>query len=250
MDRHTPLPPSRVLLEADAVERIRTLLAALTGMTAPASPFALALQPFAAALLAAMPTPAAGSVLVHEALGIERLRALPVGRPLVVGGTRETSGGSEMLVLEASDAGEPVARLSARVRVAPGSLLSQPGPVRRAEGAPALSVTPTPAQLEAYAALSGDFNPIHTDLAAAHALGLPERIVHGTLLAFLVEPALLAAGIAAAPVRLDMRFVSPAIAGEGIDIRVAADRAPGRPRAVFTGSGGAMRCVADISMGT
>ena len=244
-----PLPQRSASLEAGDVGKVRDLVAAVTGAAAPASPFALALHPFAAALLAAMPEPPAGAVLVHEALGLERPRPLPVGRALAVGGRREPSGGGETLTLEATDAGEAVARLSARVGGAPASLLARPGPVRRPDGAPALSVKVTAAQVAAYAALSGDFNPIHTDLALAHALGLPERVVHGTLLAFLIEPALYAAGITAAPVRLGLRFVSPALAGERLDIHVAADRTPGRPRVSVTGPGGALRCVADVSTG-
>lgn len=245
---HDPLPQRPASLEVGDVERIRDLIAAVTGAAAPSSPFALALQPFAAALLAAMPQPPAGAVLVHETLGLERLRALPVGRPLAIGGRRETSGGGEMLMLEATEAGEAVARLSARVRTAPAQLLARAGPARRPEDAPALSLVVTAAQVAAYAALSGDLNPIHTDLALARALGLAERVVHGTLLAFLVEPALAAAGIAAAPMRLGLRFVSPVLAGERLDVHVAADRAPGRPRVSITGPGGALRCVADVSI--
>jgi acyl dehydratase len=251
MDLHgpKPLPQRSASLEAGDVEKVRDLVAAVTGAAVPASPFALALHPFAAALLAAMPEPPAGAVLVHEALGLERPRPLPVGRALAIGGRREPSGGGEILTLEATSAGEPVARLSARVNVAPASLLARPGPMRRPDRAPALSVSVTAAQVEKHAALSGDFNPIHTDLAAAHALGLPERVVHGTMLAFLIEPALEAANIAAAPVRLGLRFVSPALIGERLDVHVAADHAQGRPRVSVTGPGGALRCVADVSIG-
>lgn len=242
-----PLPQRFASLEAGKVEKVRDLIAAVIGAAVPASPFALALHPFAAALLAAMPEPPEGAVLVHEALGLERPHALPVGRPLAIGGRREPSGSGEVLTLEATDADESVARMSTRVSVAPASLLARPGPMRRPDGAPALSVEVTAAQVETHAALSGDFNPIHVDLAVARALGLPERVVHGTMLAFLIEPALHAAGIAAAPVRLGLRFVSPALVGEWLDAHVIPDRAPGRLRVAVAGPGGALRCVADVS---
>jgi acyl dehydratase len=46
---------------------------------------------------------------------------------------------------------------------------------------PARTVTLTRADLAAYAAASGDSNPIHVDDAAARAVGLPGVVAHGML---------------------------------------------------------------------
>ena len=45
----------------------------------------------------------------------------------------------------------------------------------------------TDADIDAFAALSGDVSPIHIDEAYARAQGLPGRVVHGTLLVALVS---------------------------------------------------------------
>jgi UDP-4-amino-4,6-dideoxy-N-acetyl-beta-L-altrosamine N-acetyltransferase len=46
----------------------------------------------------------------------------------------------------------------------------------------AYSFSVTPALVDAYAAATGDDNPVHLDAAAAQALGFPGRIAHGMLL--------------------------------------------------------------------
>ena len=49
------------------------------------------------------------------------------------------------------------------------------------EQLPARTITLTRADLAAYAAASGDSNPIHADDAAAQAVGLPGVVAHGML---------------------------------------------------------------------
>lgn len=40
----------------------------------------------------------------------------------------------------------------------------------------------TPSQIDAFAALSGDINPLHVDSEFAHRNGFPDRVAHGFLL--------------------------------------------------------------------
>lgn len=241
------LPPRFASIEPGDVAQARALVAAVTGMAEPALPFALALLPFAASLLAAIPHTATG-ILIHEALTLDLLRPLAEGERLDVTGRQAQAGGGQVIDLEAAAADSAVARLSVRLRTGPASLLLRAAPRRQASGRPALSVIVEPAQVAAYAALSGDANPIHVDAALARRLDLPGLVVHGTMLAFLIEPALRAAGIDASPRRLAMRLLSPAWAGERLDVHVEGD--PGaRLRVAITARDGGLRCVADVTVG-
>jgi acyl dehydratase len=76
------------------------------------------------------------------------------------------------------------------------------------------------ADLAAYANASLDFNPIHTDPAAARALGLPRPVVHGMLL--LGRAASVAQDrIPDRPVgAIDCLFLSPVLAGDRVRVAV------------------------------
>ena len=79
--------------------------------------------------------------------------------------------------------------------------------------------------MAAYARASLDFNPIHTDAAAARALGLPRPVVHGMLLlgrAASIAADRFAAGPAGA---IDCLFLSPVLAGDSV--RYAVEPAAG-----------------------
>lgn len=79
--------------------------------------------------------------------------------------------------------------------------------------------------IAAYARASLDFNPIHTDPAAAHALGLPRPIVHGMLLLGRAASAA-AERFAPGPAgSIDCLFLAPVL--EGDRVRFAVDPAAG-----------------------
>ena len=92
------------------------------------------------------------------------------------------------------------------------------------------------AMVRAYAAASGDDNPIHVDEAAARAVGLPGAIVQGMLLMGLADTALaewLPQGTCA---KLSSRFALPVAVGAAVTVSarvVRADEAEGRPRATL-----------------
>jgi acyl dehydratase len=88
---------------------------------------------------------------------------------------------------------------------------------------PARTVTLTRADLAAYAAASGDSNPIHADDAAARAVGLPGVVAHGMLTLGRAMAAV--ADFAGGPDRLvefGARFIKPVVvpADGGVDLTI------------------------------
>ncbi|WP_085339664.1 MaoC/PaaZ C-terminal domain-containing protein [Aquidulcibacter paucihalophilus] len=76
-------------------------------------------------------------------------------------------------------------------------------------------LTPTQADLNLFAKLSGDANPIHVDPAFAAASGFGRTVAHGAMLtAWLVR----AAGIKDAPRSTSAMFPAPAFAGEALEV--------------------------------
>jgi acyl dehydratase len=72
------------------------------------------------------------------------------------------------------------------------------------------------AQVEAFAAISGDRNPIHVDAAAARRAGLAAPPVHGMQLVALMHEA---AALEGAEIRaLSTRFLAPVPVGETVEI--------------------------------
>lgn len=97
--------------------------------------------------------------------------------------------------------------------------------------------TPTLADFRAFADLSGDHNPIHTDpaYAAAHPFGRP--VAHGMLIHARLRALAMQAGLPV-PLRVALMFPNPAHAGEtlvltltdtGKGITATATRADGTP---------------------
>ena len=78
--------------------------------------------------------------------------------------------------------------------------------------------------MSAFAVVSGDHNPIHTDRAAALLAGLESPIVHGMWLSAAAQQVVTAtdgkAGSACPAGRLDARFLGMVLPGDEIDIRV------------------------------
>ncbi len=76
-------------------------------------------------------------------------------------------------------------------------------------------LTPTQDDLDLFAKLSGDANPIHVDPDFAARSGFGRTVAHGALLtAWLVR----AAGLSAAPQTTSAMFPAPAFAGEALEV--------------------------------
>lgn len=103
--------------------------------------------------------------------------------------------------------------------------------------------------MAAYARASLDFNPIHTDAAAARVLGLPRPVVHGMLL--LGRAASIAADrFAPGPVgAVDCLFLAPVLAGDSV--RFVVDPAAGnRSRFQIARGDGALAVSGSIRSGS
>lgn len=74
------------------------------------------------------------------------------------------------------------------------------------------------AALEAYAAASGDDNPIHLDEDLARAIGFPAPPVHGMKLLAAFEPMLIAWRRDLFLARLSGKFVQPVARGEAVTL--------------------------------
>ncbi len=76
-------------------------------------------------------------------------------------------------------------------------------------------LTPTQDDLDLFAKLSGDANPIHVDTDFAARSGFGRTVAHGAMLtAWLVR----AAGLSAAPQTTSAMFPAPAFAGEALEV--------------------------------
>ena len=80
------------------------------------------------------------------------------------------------------------------------------------------SMTITGEQIDTFAKITGDFNPIHVDEEAAKAAGFPGRIAHGALSASLISAVLGndLPGPGAVFVELNLRFRRPALIGDEV----------------------------------
>ncbi|MBU3888618.1 MULTISPECIES: MaoC family dehydratase [Methylosinus] len=74
------------------------------------------------------------------------------------------------------------------------------------------------AALQAYAAASGDANPLHLDDDLAHAIGFPAPPVHGMKLLAAFEPLLCAWRRDLFLARLSAKFVQPVLRGEEVTL--------------------------------
>jgi acyl dehydratase len=154
-----------------------------------ATPIALLEHPKGAQLVIKTETRLEDGALVNEQYVTEFFRDVPAGA--------------------SSGEGPPEHRLS--------------GDVRRGEPLAELSYTVAEDQPERYAAASGDHFEIHLDDAAARAVGLPGRIVHGLCTMALAGRAVLgAAGVEepAAVRRLAVRFSAPVFPGGRVTTRI------------------------------
>lgn len=94
---------------------------------------------------------------------------------------------------------------------------------------PTRTFTITRADLVAYAAASGDQNPIHQDEAVARSVGLPGVIAHGMYTMALAARAVEDWFPGAELVSFGCKFTSPVVvpAEGGVDVEVAGEAKPG-----------------------
>ena len=86
--------------------------------------------------------------------------------------------------------------------------------------------TPTQADFDAFARLSGDDNPIHVDPAFAARTGFGRTVSHGMLIYAKLWGLLQQARPGARQMGQTMMFSHPAYAGEPVDLRIT-ETAPG-----------------------
>ena len=89
------------------------------------------------------------------------------------------------------------------------------------------------ADLAAYAAASGDDNPLHLDPAIAARAGLAAPPIHGMLIMACLEPSLRAWRPEAILTKLSAKFVEPVLTGETFEVTgKVVQAAPGAPAVV------------------
>lgn len=91
-----------------------------------------------------------------------------------------------------------------------------------------------------YAEASGDFNPLHMDRDLCGRLSMPERIIHGTLLATLAETI----AEAGATGQMTVRFASPCFVSEALSA-TRHDRPGGGRRVIVHGADSRIVCALD-----
>ncbi len=98
----------------------------------------------------------------------------------------------------------------------------------RAATMPEVAIAPfSAAAVAAYAAASGDSNPLHIDSEVARAAGFSAPPVHGMLLMAAIEPALSAWAPDWRLKRLSGQFVEPLLVGESARLSARVVRAEG-----------------------
>ena len=140
-----------------------------------------------------------------------------------------TDGGLVICVQSGTGTTHVVDRFFVRRTVTDASLPLATAPAGRAGVVPAavrtlgkLSVT-APAQLEAFATVSGDANPIHRSDVLARFVGLPGRIVHGMWTSAAATRAVLESAADGEPSRLrewSVDFVAPVLPGQEVTFTV------------------------------
>lgn len=257
-----PLVSHSCALHVDGVAsaRMAGLLCEALGsaLTLQAIPIVFAMRLAADAVASAAWTDETGDdrVLLHESQTIRSFRPLAAGEELSASLEGRRQGAAASLILAAADLGG-LAVTAATTRLRHGtvamllgarSAVKSPGRART-EAFSILSRPLTASIVDAYAEASGDANPLHTNARLVRSLGLPERIVHGMLLAGLAEPALLAAGMAGRLSELRVRFIAPVYVGENVRVTVTDQPSTGatarKARIVVSIDDGPIACIAD-----
>ena len=90
--------------------------------------------------------------------------------------------------------------------------------------------------IDAFAAASGDHNPLHVDAAFARAAGFPDRIAHGMLLASWISAAIAEhlPGRGTLYLRQSLEFRQAAVPGDDLLVRLTVDEKKRRGRVVLS----------------
>ena len=122
-------------------------------------------------------------------------------------------------------------------------------PIARGEAIPPRTYGPfAAADLAAYAAASGDDNPLHLDPALAAKAGLAAPPIHGMLIMAGLEPFLRAWRPEAHVAKIAAKFVEPVLTGEVFEVTgKVVQAAPGAPAVVrlTVKRGPALVCLAE-----
>lgn len=96
--------------------------------------------------------------------------------------------------------------------------------------------TLTAGDIDAFAAVSGDHNPLHTDTEFAREQGFPDRIAHGVLLASWVSAALAQElpGRGTVYLRQSLEFRHVAVPGDQLCIRLTVTEKKRRGRVILS----------------
>lgn len=199
-----------------------------------------------------LPLPAPGEVLVHDYQAIRYDASPAFGAPLDATLAREANAGSTTYHFALAQGGQPAVRMETALRIVPAADIGAARPAAmRLEALRGATVSARFAvsqeQTDRYLALSGDRNPIHSDPAAARAMGLSAPAVPGLLLAALIQPAARAAAGDATLRTLKTRFLAPVEMGGRLQVAVQARGATGRLRAFLLGDGACALAIADLA---
>jgi len=236
-------------LDPARIAGLRGLVGEITNKPLDASPWlapALLFSEPASQIGIEMPTPDANEILVHDYQSITHHSQLPAGVDLLAEMRRNEKGPTTEIDISITDGGAPGAALKIALRRVPRQDFAALAPTRFTEAqisglvSSSAELAISQAQIDAYVALSGDENPIHSNPAEARSLGLAAPIVPGLLLAAAVQP--FVPGLLFA---MKCRFMAPLCADEPFKIAVL-PRAPGRVRALIYGRDRRGLAIADL----
>lgn len=219
-------------LEARKTYDFGLLIAEIAGDTlGPALPYLAPALLFSTPLAQAqigVPHPAAGDVLLHDYQAIRYDAPLPCDRALDIGLSQS---GNDYAITVTCD-GVAALRLDTALRVVARREVMglKPTQFRAVDSLATLGfrqgLSVTQAKVDRYLALSGDTNPIHSDVPMAEALGLAAPIVPGLLLVSTIQPACHSALPTMSLVSLKARFMAPLCVGAPYQIALQ-DRGDG-----------------------
>lgn len=217
-------------LDADLVARWRALVGYAPGEQVPSS---LALTWLLVALREALDGIPAGGVLVRHELRFGEPPTVPSQlRTAVAVAERSERRGRPVVVLDLKSHADDTSVVSNRMHLlwpsdSPAS--QSPGrDVPTLAAAPAevlLRATVTQADIDAYADLTGDYNPLHVDAEAGRRSPFGSTIAHGPLpLAFLQRAVEERHGSAwPRGLHLDARYVGPTLPGDVVEVQATTE---------------------------
>lgn len=193
-----------------------------------------------------LPQAGATDMLVQDYQAIDWHAALAVDAPLAAKAERSEKGPTTEYDFALGDA----VSLKTALRLVPRQDLAGLKPtlfnVAQLDGAAgqAQGLTISQSQVDRYVALSGDRNPIHSDVTLARGLGLPAPIVPGLLLLATLQPF-----VTGALETLKCRFMAPLCVDEAYGLAITA-RGPGRLRGCLYAGENRALAIVDMRVST